>query len=114
MNLDCIMDLFSRMFAESLCVRQKSHATLFLMYLNNKHSSIEITSDPEANNSLAFLDVSVKRSNKRFTCNVFRKATFSRIGISFFSFCCKKFKTNSVLALLNRAYTVCSNYHLIH
>ena len=35
-------------------------------------------------------------------------------GTSFFSFYGKKFKTNSVLSLLNKAYAICSNHHLIH
>ena len=87
---------------------------MFLTYVNSKHSSIKFTSDPETNNSLAFLDVLVKRVNNRFSCNVFRKSTFSGLGTSFFSFCCTKFKTNSVLTLLNRAYAICSNYNLLH
>jgi len=58
--------------------------------------------------------VHVKRQNNRFTCNVFRKPTFSGLGTSFFSYCCKKFKTNPVLTLLNRAYAICSNYQLLH
>ena len=43
----------------------------------------------------------------------FRKSTFSVLGTSFFSFSCKKFKTISVLTLLNRAYAICSIYHLL-
>ena len=87
---------------------------LFLTYLSRKHSYIKFTSIPETNNSLAFLDVHIKRLNNRFSCNVFRKPTFSGLGTSLFSYYCKKVKTNSVLTLLSRAYAICSNYNLLH
>ena len=68
-----------------LLFRQKYHAPLSLTYLNIKHSSIKFPSDPETNDSLAFLYVHVERVNNRFTINSFRMCTFSGIGISFFS-----------------------------
>ena len=35
---------------------------------------------------------------------LFRKCSFSVVGTSFFSYGCKKLKTNSVFTLLNRFY----------
>ena len=43
-----------------------------------------------------------------------KKTTFSGLGLSYFSFCTNKFKSNSILTLLNRAFNICSNYKLLH
>ena len=92
----------------------KSHAPKFLNYINRQHDNINFTMETERANSLSFLDVLVSRQNNEFVTSVFRKSSFSGLGISFFSFCTKQFKTNAVLTLINRAYKICSNYFLLH
>ena len=92
-----------------LLFRQKSHCDKFLAYLNSKHSSIRFTVECEENNCLSFLDVLVKRENKGFSTSVFRKNTFSGLGMSFYSHCCKLFKINGIKTLLHRAFNVCSS-----
>ena len=92
----------------------KSHAPKFLNYINRQHDNINVTMETESTNSLSFLDVLVSRQNNEFVKSVFRKSSFSGLGISFFSFCTKQFKTNAVLTLVNRAYKICSNYFLLH
>ena len=88
----------------------KSHVPLFLNYLNRQHNNINFTMETENDRSLSFLDVSVCRNADGFSTSVFRKPTFSGLGISFFSFCSKNFKSNSIMTLLHRAYNVCSSY----
>ena len=88
----------------------KSHAPLFLNYLKRQHNNINFTMETENDRSLSFLDVSVCRNADGFSTSVFRKLTFSGLGISFFSFCSKNFKSNSIMTLLHRAYNVCSSY----
>ena len=44
----------------------------------------------------------------------FRKNTFSGLGTSYFSHCCKKFKLGAITTLLHRAYNVCSSYSFMH
>ena len=90
--------------------RDPSHAPIFLNYINSKHCNIKFTMEKEQNYKLSFLDVSVERSNNHFNTSVFRKDVFSGMGMSFFSYCCKIFKINSVKTLLNRAYNISSNY----
>ena len=94
--------------------RHPSHAPLFLDYINSKHANIHFTMEKEQNFILPFLDVSVHRSNNSFQTSVFRKTTFSGLGMSYFSFCCKIFKLNSVKTLIHRAFNICSNYHNLH
>ena len=70
--------------------------------------------ETESSNSLSFLDVLINRQNNEFVTSVFRKSSFSGLGISFFSFCTKQFKTNAVLTLINRAYKICSIHFLLY
>ena len=87
-----------------LLFREKIHAALFLNYLNSQHTSIKFTAEFEQNDKLPFLDCLVKRNTTGFETSVFRKDTFSGLGISFFSFCVYKFKINAIKTLLFRAY----------
>ena len=87
----------------------KSHAPLFLNYLNRQHNNINFTMETENDRSLSFLDVSVCRNADGFSTSVFRKPTFSGLGISFFSYCSKNFKSNTIMTLLHRAYNACSS-----
>ena len=68
----------------------------------------------ELDNKLSFLDATVFRADNKFNCSVFRKSTFSGLGMSFFSFCTFNFKCNFVSTLLSRAYKVCSSYSNLH
>ena len=94
--------------------RDKSHAPLFLNYLNRQHSSINFSMETEEDCSLSFLDVDIKRNKNKFSTSVYRKTTFSGFGISYFSFCSYRFKFNSITTLLHRAFNICSNFHLLH
>ena len=87
---------------------------LILDYLNNKHPNIKFTVEHEAGDKLAFLDCSVCRVGDRFECSVYRKPTFSGLGMSFFSYCAVIFKLNCVWTLMSRAYKVCTSYILLH
>ena len=97
-----------------LLFKQPEHASSFLTYLNNKHPNITFTYESEINNSLPFLDVNITRSGSKFTTSVYRKQTFSGLGISFFSFCSFNFKLNAIKTLIHRAYHICSNHVSLH
>ena len=56
----------------------------------------------------------ISRSANRFVTSVFRKKTFTGLGLNFFSFCSNIFKTNSCKTLFHRAYNLCSNWHKFH
>ena len=108
--------IFYRRYVDDtfILLSDKSHAPKFLNYIKRQHDNINFTMETESTNSLSFLDVLVSRQNNEFVSSVFRKSSFSGLGISFFSFCTKQFKTNAVLTLINRAYKICSNYFLLH
>ena len=86
----------------------------FLQYLNNQHQSIKFTADIENNNKLAYLDVLIEKDNDKFKTSVYRKKTFTGLGISFFSFDICKFKFNAIRTLIYRAFNISSNYNIFH
>ena len=91
--------------------RDQSHAPAFLNFLNAQHSNIEFTMETERNNSLSFLDLQItKDSNNKINTSIYRKNTFSGLGMSYFSHTPSKFKINNICALLYRAYHLSSSY----
>jgi len=82
--------------------------------LNSKHQKIKFTVEIENNNLLSFLDIHVFKGRNNFITSVYRKDTFSGLGLSYFSFCPNIFKINSLKTLINRAYVICSSYDNFH
>lgn len=108
--------IFYRRYMDDTFVlfKDKSHATKFLNFINQHHPNILFTMETEVNSSLPFLDVNIIRNNSSFQTSVYRKSSFSGLGMSYFSFCTNRFKNNGILTLLHRAYVVCSNFNLLH
>ena len=70
--------------------------------------------EPEKDGQLAFLDVNVRKALGKFETSVYRKPTFTGLGLSFFSFSSFRFKKSSITTLLHRAYRLCSNFNVLH
>ena len=113
---DNFKPLFYRRYIDDTFVlfKDRSHATLFLNYLNSKHANIHFTMDSESQGKLAFLDITVSRSNNKFVTSVYRKLTFTGLGTSFFSHSPFLFKVNAIKTLLFRAFRICSDYKILH
>ena len=97
-----------------LAFKCKDHATKFLEYLNNQHSNIAFTSEFEEANSLPFLDILITKDNGSLNTNVFRKETYTGLGLNYDSFVPYLFKINSIKTLLHRAYNICSTWQNLH
>ena len=69
-----------------LVFNDKSHIDKFLQYLNNKHPNIKFTQDLEQNNRLPFLDILIEHKNNSFSTSLYRKPTFTGLGLKFNSF----------------------------
>ena len=57
----------------------------FLTYLNSKHPNIKFTIEIENNNSLPFLDVRIDKTTDVFQTSIYRKSTFTGLGLNFHS-----------------------------
>ena len=97
-----------------LAFRSKEQADNFLQYLNNKHRNISFTVEYEQNQQLAFLDMLITRSEGSLVTDVYRKQTFTGLGLNFHSFVPMLFKINSIKTLMHRAYNICSTWHNFH
>ena len=97
-----------------LLFKDINHISEFLEYLNSKHPNIKFTCEVENNDTLPFLDVLVSRKSGSFTTSVYRKPTFTGLGMQYLSFIPEGFKRNSIKTLLYRCYEVCSNWISFH
>lgn len=97
-----------------LLFRNSDQASQFFEYFNDKHPQIKFTYEPEQHSSLSFLDVTVSRHNNYFTTSVFRKKTFTGLGLNYFSNLYHKYKLSNIYTLIYRAYRISSSYDLFH
>jgi hypothetical protein len=90
-----------------------NHAKSFLNFINNSHPNINFTMETEIDNKINFLDILITRREDRLSTNVFRKGCFTGQGLNYYSFCSDIFKVNSCKTLINRAYSICSDWFLL-
>ena len=97
-----------------ILTRDREHHQKFLDYMNSRHENISFTDEMETNNSMAFLDVLVTRTDSSFVTNLYRKATFSGVFTNFFSFISIQFKASLISTLLFRCFHLTSSNELFH
>ena len=95
-------------------ISDPAHVPLFLEYINSKHPNINFTCDIEKDFKLPFLDILITRHNGKLFTSVYRKSTFTGLGLNYLSFSPILHKINSIRTLINRAYNVCSDFNLFH
>ena len=93
-----------------LIFKSPTHINLFLDYLNSRNPNIEFTSDNEIDSKMPFLDMSIKRTDKKFSTSIYRKPTFTGLLSKYTSFTPILYKKNLVSTLTFRAFKLCSNY----
>ena len=93
-----------------LLFRDEKHIELFLNYLNSKHNNIKFTKEIEQNNKLPFLDLLIIKENNEFQTAIYRKNTFTGLGINYLSFEPLKYKFNTVKTLIYRGFNLTSNF----
>ncbi|CAF4574610.1 unnamed protein product [Rotaria sp. Silwood2] len=82
--------------------------------LNSFHPCIKFTVQPEIDDTMAFLDVLVKRHDKGYDTTVYRKNTATKLMLKWHSLAPKAYKTTSISPLVTRAIRICSTYKLLH
>ena len=70
--------------------------------------------ETEREGKLAFLDVYVMRKDGTLITDVYRKSTFSGLGLNFYSYTDGNFKINFCRTLIFRAFKICSSWYLFH
>ena len=93
---------------------KESDVPLFLDYMNSRHPNIRFTCEVEKDKTLPFLDINIMRDENGIITSVYRKPTYTGLGLNWFSFCPNIYKLNSIKTLLNRAFDICSTYTQFH
>lgn len=93
--------------------KHRSHIDKFFTYLNSQHSKIRFTKEIENNRCLSFLDVNLRRVKNGVETSVFRKPSFTGLGLSFFSFIPSSIRKAVMHSAVVRAFRISSNYHLL-
>ena len=78
--------------------------------ISSLHSNLSFTAEKEENGTLAFLDIKISRENDCFVTSIFRKTTFIGVYMDFRSFLPYQFKTNLILTLLHRVFSIRQNW----
>ena len=94
--------------------RSKSHAEPFFQFLNSKHRNIRFTIEREPEGKVPFLDILIQKRGGRFGFSMFRKPTFTGLGLNFLSECFHQYKINSIKTLIYRLYILSSSYFNFH
>jgi predicted GIY-YIG superfamily endonuclease len=98
-----------------LTFNDRDDCELFYDFLNCQHKCMKFTLEIEKDNSLAFLDVLVSRSDDgNISTSLYRKETFSGLYLKFDSFVPHHFKKNLVSGLLNRTWKICSSREIFN
>ena len=92
-----------------LVFENASQVEPFLNYLNNQHPNIIFTCEIENNGKLSFLDIQITRNDNEFQTSVYRKKTFTGLGMRFDSFIPSYLKKNIISCLVIRAFRLCSH-----
>ena len=98
-----------------LVFKNQSDIRRFLNYLNDRHQNIKFTLETENDNRLSFLDLNVEKKTHRqgiinFGFSIFRKLTFTGLGMNFHSHTSYRYKINNIRTLLYRAYALCDSW----
>ena len=81
----------------------------FLNYLNEFHPKIRFMKEVERKGSIPFLDVHVKK-RKQLATSVYRKPSFTGLGLSFLTFVPQTIKKAVVQSTIFRALRICSDF----
>ena len=97
-----------------LMFENRSQVLKFFRYMNSRHPSIKFTVEEEENGSLSFLDIKITRNGNKLATSIHRKKTFSGVYLNYDSYLPRDYKRGLISTLLYRAYTLCSDYDIIH
>ena len=83
---------------------------IFFNNLNSIHKQIQFTKEIESNNSLAFLDVLIEKSDFGINTSTYHKPTRTDLLLKYSSFSPNRYKRNLINNLLQRSFTICNSY----
>ena len=100
--------IYYRRFVDDCFVvfREFSHVKQFHDFINKQHLNLKFTVEIEQEGKLPFVDCILDKSDSSLITSVYRKPTFTGLGLHYFSFIPFQFKINSTTTLIRRAYHI--------
>ena len=68
----------------------------------------------EENNQIPFLDILIKKTDNEIDTSIYRKPTYTGLGINYLSSCYENFKMNAFNTMFYRAFRLTSSYENFH
>ena len=101
-----------------LIFRRPEQIDKFFHYINQRHPNIKFTKENETDNALNFLDLNIEKCFENngvyFRIGIFRKPTFTGLGLNYHSFTFLNFKINNIKTLIFRAFRICDGWASFH
>ena len=94
--------------------KKKEHAEKFFEYINSRHPKIKFTMETEKEKKIPFLDMLIERQESSMKTTLYRKKTYTGVGLNFTSFCFHNFKLNSFSTFIYRAWRLTTSYMDFH
>ena len=107
--------IYYRRFVDDCFVvfREISNLKQFHDFINKQHENLKITVEIEQEEKLPFLDCMLDKSDSSLISSVYRKPTFTGLGLCYFSFIPYQFKINSIRTLIRKAYQISTDFFCI-
>lgn len=89
--------------------KERNHVDNFLNYLNNIHVNITLTVEHEHNTTLPSLNILRTKIDNKLFIDVYRKVTFTVLGLNLISYVQYLLKVNSNETSIFKTYNICSS-----
>ena len=107
-ELTSYISYWKRYVDDTICFIKIEYVDNILSVLNGFDNNIKFTVEEEKEGMLPFLDVLICRNDKSIETTVYRKSTNNDIYLNWKAFAPDTWKRETLKALVERAYTVCS------
>ena len=107
-------DLYSRYMDDVLRNIRAAEIDRKLEEINHLHPSLKFTIERENNGSIAFLDMSITRSERKLSSKWYTKPTDTGLTMNYHALAPTRYKRSVVCGLINRIYRACSCWKTFH
>ena len=107
-------DLYSRYMDDILRNIESDKIETKLDEINSLHPSLKFTIEREENGSIAFLDMSIQRTNGILVSKWYTKPTDTGLTMNYHAIAPKRYKRSVVSGFIYRVYRACSDWKSFH
>ena len=107
--------LYERYMDDVLCSARCEDVQARWLYINSLHPCLKFTYELEnKENSIAFLDMSIKNENGKLSSGWYRKPTDTGLTLNYHALAPQKYKRSVVASFVHRIFRACSSWENFH